>query len=475
MMFVHQKKKRSTSEQGMAMVVALLALLLLSTVVAGMMVMSTTETSISANFRDEQTAFFAARAGLEETRDRMRKTATDSLNASLPTALPGAPSSVLYVTNPLPGETVSPANTTGKKNKKTHSDDEICKHLKKCPNAGYSTNGSASTSYAAKQPLAWKWVRIMVKANAAATGPAGIASVDGTTNANRVCWNGINEVVTAAATCGADAPVYQITALAVTPSGARRMVEYEETLNVNVPVVAAIYAKNGIDTGQALNVTGNTEAGCSANSTYGAASGTSTVTTPGGGNVTGSPAGTVNNYGWSINVPALINGLVSGATDITTTPGTTKDSSTPPNYTIPTASLGTVPSGNNGTPITYVTPDLYVPGSSPAVYNTLTLGGAKGGVTGYGVLIVRGNLVLDASPTIDYYGLIVVQGNLTIRSSSSSPVNPLIHGAIIVGGSFSAPMSNMNGSVSIRQNACMVQNSIGAQFYKTVAQRELIY
>jgi Tfp pilus assembly protein PilX len=473
-MSVLKKKKNRASERGVALVIALLVLLLLSTVVAGMMIMSTTETTISANFRDEQTAFFAARAGLEEVRDRLRSTATNSLNGSLPTALPGGANSVLYVTNPLPGETVTPANTTGKKNKKVHSDDEICKHLKKCPNAGYSTNGSASTSYAAKQTLPWKWVRIMVKANGAATGPAGIATVDGTTTVNRVCWNGTNEVVTTNATCGGNAPVYEITALAVTASGARRMLEYEETINVNVPIVAAIYAKNGIDTGQALNVTGNTEAGCSANSTYGAASGTANVTTPGGGNVTGTPAGTINNYGWSVNVTALINGLSYGATDITTLPAVSQDSSTPPNITIPSAVLGTVPTGKNPTPITYITPDLYVPGTNPPVYNTLTLGGGTG-VTGYGVLIVRGNLVIDASPTLDYYGLIIVEGNLTIKSSSSSPVNPLIHGALIVGGSFSAPMSNMNGSVSIRQNACMVQNVIAGQFYKTVAQRELIY
>jgi hypothetical protein len=471
-MSVLKNKKNRASERGVALVIALLVLLLLSTVVAGMMIMSTSETTISANFRDEQTAFFAARAGLEEVRDRLRSTATNSLNGSLPTALPGPGNSVLYVTNPLSGETVAPS---AKKNKKQHSDDEICKRLTKCPNAGYSTSTSASTSYAAKQTLPWKWVRIMVKANGAATGPAGIATVDGTTTANRVCWNCTNEVVTTAADCGGNAPVYQLTALAVTASGARRMLEYEETINVNVPVVAAIYAKNGIDTGQALNVTGNTESGCTSPSTYGAASGTSTVTTPGGGNVTGSPAGTVNNYGWSVNVTALINGLSYGGTDITTLPGTTHDNNTPPNYTIPSASLGTVPTAKNPSPITYVSPDLYVPGTNPPVYNTLTLGGSTGGVTGYGVLIVRGNLVLDASPTLDYYGLIIVQGNLTIKSSSSSPVNPLIHGAIVVGGSFSAPMSNMNGSVSIRQNACMVQNVIGGQFYKTIAQRELIY
>ena len=33
------------------------------------------ETSISSNFRDEQTAFFSARGGIEEVRDRMRQAA----------------------------------------------------------------------------------------------------------------------------------------------------------------------------------------------------------------------------------------------------------------------------------------------------------------------------------------------------------------------------------------------------------------
>src|ERR1700682_6020455 len=85
------------------------------------------------------------------------------------------------------------------------------------------------------------------------------SSVDGLQNGNRVCWNGSHELVTAAADCGANAPVYQITALAVTPSGSRRMLQYEETINIMVPVVAALYAQNAINTGQALNVTGATD------------------------------------------------------------------------------------------------------------------------------------------------------------------------------------------------------------------------
>src|ERR1700732_3120639 len=133
-MSVLKKKKNRASERGVALVIALLVLLLLSTVVAGMMIMSTTETTISANFRDEQTAFFAAKAGLEEVRDRMRVNAVNSTSASIsldnPTApgvqvLPGAASpnsappmlgsanAVLYVTNPLNGESDTPWVTNG--------------------------------------------------------------------------------------------------------------------------------------------------------------------------------------------------------------------------------------------------------------------------------------------------------------------------------------------------------------------------
>src|ERR1700682_494233 len=279
-MSARRKKNSNSSERGIALVIVLLVLLLMTMIVAGMMVMSTTDTAIGANFRDEQRAFFAARAGLEEVRDRLRSTSTNSLNGSLPTALPGTSNGVLYITNALSGETVAPWNTTAN----NYPDDEICKELT-CTNnvpAGnpWYTNPAAavaSSTYAATPKLTWKWVRIMVKPNRSTPGTSRITSVDGASSGGtlgaRVCWNGSNQLVTTNPDCGANAPVYSITVLAVTPSGSRRMLQYEETINVNVPVVAALYAKNGIAMGDALNVTGNTESGCSDNSVYGAASG----------------------------------------------------------------------------------------------------------------------------------------------------------------------------------------------------------
>ena len=94
--------KVATSERGMALLVVLLALLLISAISLGLVVMSNSETNISANFRDEQVAFFGAKGGVEEVRDRLRGAAIDSL--SLPPALPGTPGpnfGVLYITNPV--------------------------------------------------------------------------------------------------------------------------------------------------------------------------------------------------------------------------------------------------------------------------------------------------------------------------------------------------------------------------------------
>jgi len=232
-MIAHKKTKPGNSEQGFALIIALLTLLLISAALMGMFIMSNTETNVSANFRDEQTAYFASKAGIEEVRDRMRSTApnTLSIKATLGTVLPGANFGVLYVTNPAAGETVTPWVTTGT----NYPDDEINKELNCTGTAPtgtwYVPAQSASTAYAAAPILPWKWVRVMAKINKSDTGCTRVTSVDGNVNNNRICWNGTNEISTAAASCKVAnpsyLPVYELTALAVTPRGSRRMRQYE--------------------------------------------------------------------------------------------------------------------------------------------------------------------------------------------------------------------------------------------------------
>ena len=65
------KKTKAHGEEGISLLFAMFTLLLVTAIAMGMMFMSSTETAINANFKSEETAYFAARAGLEEMRDRM--------------------------------------------------------------------------------------------------------------------------------------------------------------------------------------------------------------------------------------------------------------------------------------------------------------------------------------------------------------------------------------------------------------------
>src|SRR4029077_10758712 len=76
------------SERGIALFIAIFTLLLITAIAAGMLMLTNTDTNISANFRDEQTAFFGAKAGLEEVRDRLRVNAGSGI--TLESLLPGA-------------------------------------------------------------------------------------------------------------------------------------------------------------------------------------------------------------------------------------------------------------------------------------------------------------------------------------------------------------------------------------------------
>ncbi len=228
------RKQTGSSERGVALIIALLVLLLITAVGIGMIIMSNTETNVSSNFRDEQTAYFAAKAGIEEVRDRLRAGAANSLllPTTLASTLPGAPSGILYVINPLGSETVAPWLLAGS----NYPDNELVKELNctgTAPTGAWwvPVSPTASTSYAAAPILQWKWVRVMEKINKSDTGCTLVTSVDGTTNGNRVCWTGKHEVAT-------------ILSLAVTSSGSRRMMQYEVAQNA-FPTIPGAFVFDG--------------------------------------------------------------------------------------------------------------------------------------------------------------------------------------------------------------------------------------
>src|SRR4029077_6366129 len=66
---------------GIALVSALLILILLSAIAVGLVLTSNTETAVNTNYRQERALDFAARAGIEEVRDRLAAASAHTLMA----------------------------------------------------------------------------------------------------------------------------------------------------------------------------------------------------------------------------------------------------------------------------------------------------------------------------------------------------------------------------------------------------------
>src|SRR5215475_6628790 len=318
-------QNKKWSERGVALIAVMLTLALVTAMAAALIILANTETNTSANFRDEQRAFFAAKSGIEEARDRLRTGNSYTLTTAggLPAvgALPGNGTSILYITNALNGETVAPWKSTDK-----YVDDEICNETlspaaslscttnttsgKKIPNSSSSTCPtwctaitSATSTFAptSGSVLDWKWARITLKQNNGFGSSYAVNGSNSTTS--QVWWNGNNECVSGTL---CTLPVYVITSLAVTPSGSRRMVQMEvaqDQLDFNAPAALTLDGTSDSFAGGSSDnytIDGNNHTGCGVVSTGGTA-------VPAVGVSNGSK-GTPN----SGEVATVINGIPNG-------------------------------------------------------------------------------------------------------------------------------------------------------------------
>lgn len=481
------------SESGVALLIAIFTLLLITAIGAGMIMLTNTETSTSANFRDEQTALFAAKAGIEEARDRLRLGAANSLSnpSVLPTAKLGQVNGLLYVLNPTGAEADTPWNTTGT----AYPDDQICSEVTlmgvACgtnPAAPYATT-TASATYATNPKMAWKWTRITLKTNQTSSGTTTASTVDGSVadTAQLVCWNGANEVTTASASCAADPrpglqPVYVMTALAVTPSRSRRMVQAEGTATSFPTLPGAMIFDGptpvyGAPNSNAFGVTGNDQAqgpnagaGCPAAVNqpavggYDAASVTAlTGDIPRPAKYTGTGGSpSVTNVSTSLGPLALVGGLEALQSQVTTM-------ASPANIVNGNASGITNPGTNAAPVINVVTGDLTL----------------SGGFSGSGILLVEGNLTMSGNPSYNGLILVIGQGSFTKNGGGNGTTN----GSILVARLYDSsghllpptsapgiPTVNWNGggNAGINYDSCWSSAMGQALPYKIVAVREMM-
>ena len=62
---------KTYGQRGVALIMALMLLLLLTALAAALVFVANMETAVNANYRREQVLYFAAKAGIEEARDRL--------------------------------------------------------------------------------------------------------------------------------------------------------------------------------------------------------------------------------------------------------------------------------------------------------------------------------------------------------------------------------------------------------------------
>ena len=232
------------SERGVALLIALFALLLISAMVAGLILTSSTETAIDANYRTSTQAFYDARAGIEEGRGRLWSRSPNSILAWVnPTGLTVPVGTVHSILNPAAGEVVAPNNPANK-----YFDAEYAQEW------GVPINNAAVNVITQNEPpvpagglnyAPYKWVRITPATEYSTrmnVDGLGVPATAPTAATPPLFYDGTQQLlstqIAAVANGGQAWQVYTITALGVTPTGSQRLLQYNVApvyLNLNFP------------------------------------------------------------------------------------------------------------------------------------------------------------------------------------------------------------------------------------------------
>jgi hypothetical protein len=522
------RKKRQNwgrkAESGVALLIAIFALLLISVVAIALVVSSGTDAALGGNYRTSTGAYFAGVAGLEEARGRLLWKNPDYLNKTnaFPTLLApnGLPTwgltQVLYITNPSGGETVNPLSANPADYPDTEYATEFTWGL---GGANVQTVGSVSGATGPLPGPSYKWVRIT-----AATEKSLNMDVngDGTLDPATVLSYNPAHVNPSNATqplpslvSGTEFPqppnffpppagaqALEITALAVLPSGSRRLVQY-----VVAPVVISP-GVTGTDFPAALTIAGP-------GSTY-QFSGTPAY------KIDGRDACSSTTPQASVEAIGYTDPAFYGATYPQVLPGKSNypgyplvpSGPPPPTYMPTTPSISNAPSvlqqsWQNPAALEAVmqnitnSADVVLTGSmtgadisshAPTMSNsnpmTIVVNGDLNlsGLTnpGFGLLLVTGRLTSD--PRVTWNGIVLVIGQGNFSYSAGITGSGGFQGAILVAktrdnsgnvlggtqlGAASFTSTGTGTNQGIQYNSCVARSAQGPLAYKVLSFREI--
>ncbi len=428
------------SERGVALLFSLFALFLLTAIAVGLIYMTSTDSTVNANYKSDQALYFAAKAGIEEARNRMMVgnpnnlfTCTTGPNSCLaPPAMPGTSANgLLYI---LGGRTPTTSAVQFYNNPSLYGDNELCHdgypgmtalgvtpQGSDVPCSGalpsgsswYSTTTSTSPFAATAAALPFQWVRVAQKVNSTdQTYP-----VNNTLPASQsVCYDGSEEVVlpVGLSDCSkmpstnppnsAATPVFVLTSLAVNSlTGARRMLQSEVALAPAPPFPYGMFA---------------TSNACAAVDLGGGAV-TNSYTTANGGTYTTTVTNTGGDVGANGNVTATGNSQIGGSVGV---PQATQGACPGNGFTV-SGGAGMVNNPQNQltqiTPYTFPAPPM--PNPLPPT-TTYTAGSSMLPGT-YGNVVVSSGTNLTLTTGTYNLNSLTLQGNATITVNGPVVIN----------------------------------------------------
>ena len=478
------------------MLISIFVLLLISIVAIALVVSSGTESALAGNYRSSTGVYYAALSGLEEARGRLLVKNPDAFSTTNAAGFLPPPGTALilgntyYLVNPVGGEAITPWDSSS-----TYPDTQFQAEFGVAPTNPSPTalsvwNRNPLTALNLPGPL-YKWVRI----NAVSETSLNLDTYpyDTTIDPKPVYYDGqhLNDT-------SSGSQVLELTAFAVLPNGSQKIVQYlAAPVPVTLPPLPA-----------ALTLAGN-QSSLVATVTFHAPSANAGFFIDGtdhdcNGNSVALPSFPAVGVLDSSDTGAVINGIPNPFRPNYTGNGTVPDVVTvngtfPSNLQTPSALDAIVQS------ITQNADVILTPSGGPALGSNLTA--ATSGMsssspmtivvngdldlngwhnTGYGLLLVTGNLNYDPDASWDGIVLVIGQGTVTGSKGGSG----LFLGAFLVAstrdssgnlwpdpalGKLSVNFNNGSsmGGKGIYYSSCWIQKSQPSSGYKILSFHEI--
>jgi len=515
------KIRRRRKEAGIALLIAIFILLLIGVVAIALVVSSGTESALAGNYRSSSSVYYAALAGVEEARARLRANNPNSFNNTAAGFLPPpgtalAPCAPVYVINPLGGEAVTPWDLAN-----AYYDGEFAKEF------GASCPAPLPPSPSPKTPSVWnlrplntlafpgpvyKWVRI----NGVSEQSLNIdVDADGRAESTTpLYYDATNRIFSNNPGVGPQA--LELTALAVLPNNSQKLLQY---LVAPEPIVLPPFLA-------ALTLSGSN--GPSGNPSFQAPANNAAYSVIGndqdcnGNPSAGTPVYAIGLFGdysggnYASDLNNLVNGNGTTSTGIPVTPASVRQNNYPGLGTLnpavqylagypanleSPAQLDSVvqlitqnadailPSG----PVNYPLPT--VPGSAltslgMSATNPMTvvingnLDVSNWTGTGYGTLLVVGTFTYDPATTWNGIVLVIGQGQI---NNTDIGLSRQMNGAVFVAktrdgsgnlisgkiGGGSVSFTSAMQAAGIRYSSCWIQRAQPTSGYKILSFHEI--